>query len=83
MGGKQDAADQDLLAVVQKSFLPRSVFAYRGQSETGVHHSPALEPLFAGRDAADGEPTLYICKNFSCQAPTKGTDAIKAAIKNL
>jgi uncharacterized protein YyaL (SSP411 family) len=83
IGGKNESSNQELLAAIQKSFLSRSVFAYRGQSETGVHHSPALEPLFAGRDAADGGPTLYICKNFSCQAPTKGTDAIKAAIKNL
>ncbi|MDS0281418.1 thioredoxin domain-containing protein [Haloarcula onubensis] len=26
-------------------------------------------PIWAGRDAADGEPTVYACRNFACSPP--------------
>jgi hypothetical protein len=36
--------------------------------------------LFAGKESAHGEPTLYICANFACQAPAVGLPAIKTAL---
>ncbi|ELK54295.1 thioredoxin domain containing protein [Haloferax sp. BAB-2207] len=31
-------------------------------------------PIWAGREAADGEPTVYACENFTCSAPTHDLD---------
>jgi uncharacterized protein YyaL (SSP411 family) len=45
--------------------------------------SPVLEPLFAGRTAAGNQPTLYVCENFTCQAPASGAKNITAAIERL
>jgi uncharacterized protein len=51
----------------------------------GAHapRSPALAPLFEGRAAIDGQPTLYICENFACQQPVVGREAILQAIREL
>lgn len=83
VGGVDEAAIQEVLAAIQKSFLPRSVIAYRGQSESSMHHSTALEPLFARRAATDGQTTLYVCESFACQAPVKGAEQIKTSIAAL
>ncbi|MEM9657405.1 MAG: hypothetical protein AAF961_03505, partial [Planctomycetota bacterium] len=43
----------------------------------------ALADLFAGKSSADGEPRLYVCENFTCQAPAAGRPAIVAEIARL
>ena len=83
LGGSDEAANQEVLAAIQKSYLPRSVVAYRSQSEPAAQRARALEPLFAGRAATGGQPTLYICENFACQAPIKGAAEIKSAVAKL
>ncbi|GGC55851.1 thioredoxin domain-containing protein [Haloferax sulfurifontis] len=39
--------------------------------ELGLDEAP---PIWAGREAADGEPTVYACENFTCSAPTRDLD---------
>ncbi|MFK8213186.1 thioredoxin domain-containing protein [Haloferax volcanii] len=39
--------------------------------ELGLDEAP---PIWAGREAADGEPTVYACENFTCSAPTHELD---------
>ncbi|WP_367995957.1 thioredoxin domain-containing protein [Haloferax volcanii] len=39
--------------------------------ELGLDEAP---PIWAGREAADGEPTVYACENFTCSAPTHDLD---------
>ena len=47
------------------------------------YYSPSLEPAFAGKTAIDGQPTLYVCEDHTCQAPVVGGSAIAAAVKEL
>jgi len=84
IGGSDESANQRAIAALQQSYLPNCVTAYRGgpAERTKQPRSAALEPLFAGRDAKD-EPALYVCQNFACQAPVRGVEPIKAAIKAL
>jgi hypothetical protein len=42
--------------------------------------SPLLDELFAGRKSTDGKPVLYVCENFSCQAPAIGLAAIEKSL---
>ncbi|QIO22647.1 thioredoxin domain-containing protein [Haloarcula sp. JP-L23] len=58
-----------------ETYVPRRLLAWRpDDSETfdawldalGVDDAP---PIWAGRDAADGEPTVYACRNFACSPP--------------
>jgi len=83
IGGTDESANEDAIATLQKSFLPRSVIAYRGPAAARAGRSAALHSLFASREIADTQPNFFICENFTCQAPIKGLAQIKAAIAKL
>ena len=72
------------LAAIQRRYLPRSVLAAR-DSKPGndAVRSQHLDELFAGKTSRDGEPVLYICQNFACQAPAAGLDAIESQLNRL
>jgi hypothetical protein len=42
-----------------------------------------LEGIFAGKASRDGQPVLYICRNFACEAPAIGLEAIKSRLETL
>ncbi|WP_284008854.1 thioredoxin domain-containing protein [Haloarcula pelagica] len=57
------------------TYVPRRLVAWRPADE-GAFDAwlDALElaeapPIWAGRDRADGEPTVYACRNFACSPP--------------
>ncbi len=60
----------EIEAALGRLFLPRVALAWRtAESPT----STLLDSLFEGRSAGpQGELALYICENFSCQAPLVG-----------
>ena len=60
--------------------------ALRGGLPPAGPHAPSdatLNELFAGKTAAAGEPALYVCENFACQQPARGTAAILATCQRL
>lgn len=79
-GGLNQNENEAALLALRKNYLPRSVTAYRATKSAKKARSPALEPLFQGRTAVDGQPTLYICENFACQSPLVGTAAIQNGV---
>ena len=83
LGGADDELNREAQGVIQTAYLPNRVLAYRPESAGVESADSPLAPLFAGRTAVDGQPTLYICENFTCQAPVVGVDAIRAAITVL
>ncbi len=90
IGGESDKENGELLGAMRRQYAPNRVLAYRKEavaqgadvprSPTDTSRSPFLDALFGGRDAQGGQPTLYICQNFTCQAPLVGKDAILATI---
>jgi uncharacterized protein YyaL (SSP411 family) len=72
---------QAVTSALQRRYIPNKVVAVRSAGKS-TNRSPALEPLFAGKHAA-GEPTLYLCKDFACQAPVIGEAAALEAIAKL
>jgi uncharacterized protein YyaL (SSP411 family) len=76
---------RDAISAVQHCFLPRVVMAYRdsAESDASASRSSLLDGLFAGKHAADGQPVLYVCQNFACQAPVVGLAAIKSRLGEL
>jgi uncharacterized protein YyaL (SSP411 family) len=77
----QDDTEQ-AIAAIHRRYLPRSVLAARdtGAADTTGEQSRHLNEIFAGRESSDGQPVLYVCENFSCQAPAVGLAAIEAKI---
>ncbi len=37
-------------------------------------------PLLAGRPLVDGEPTAFVCRNFTCDAPTTDPERLRSAL---
>jgi len=77
IGGRDQEKNEELRGVLQTGYRPNAVIAYRPAASG---QSPHLESLFAGRTAVNGQPTLYICENFTCQAPIVGAEAIRKAL---
>jgi uncharacterized protein YyaL (SSP411 family) len=73
----------DAIGLIQQRYLPRSVLAIRSSKPDDVVRSKHLEALFAGKSSADGQPVLYVCQNFACQAPAVGLAAIKSQLERL
>jgi uncharacterized protein YyaL (SSP411 family) len=82
---------ENALSQIQRRYLPRSVFAFRladsknlrAKSIPAGPHSPHLDPLFSGKSSPDGEPVLYVCQNFTCQAPAVGWPEIDRQLAAL
>jgi uncharacterized protein len=39
-------------------------------------------PLLAGRPLVNGEPAAYVCRNFTCDAPTTDPEALRTRLNN-
>jgi hypothetical protein len=37
-------------------------------------------PLLADRPLTDGRPTAYVCRNFTCDAPTTDPERLRSAL---
>jgi hypothetical protein len=64
---------------IRRRYLPGCVVAARDVTSSD---GSLLDGAFAGKQAIDGEPTLFVCENFSCQAPVVGVDAIAERLEN-
>ncbi|MFU8868590.1 thioredoxin domain-containing protein, partial [Natronococcus sp.] len=61
-------------------YLPDRQFALRPPTAEGLEEwlaalgLEAAPPIWAGREARDGEPTLYVCRDRTCSPPTHDVD---------
>ncbi|MFI9615605.1 thioredoxin domain-containing protein [Streptomyces sp. NPDC052023] len=68
-----DEAAKSLHRTALLGTAPGAVVAY------GVPGSEEF-PLLADRPLAGGEPTAYVCRNFTCDAPTTDPERLSAAL---
>jgi uncharacterized protein YyaL (SSP411 family) len=66
------AAASEVLNLLRGGFRPRQVVAWTAERNAGV-------PLLAGKSAL-GDVTTYICRDFSCQAPVVGVEALRQVL---
>jgi uncharacterized protein YyaL (SSP411 family) len=77
--GDPDAADtRRVLRAIRGKFQPDRVVALKSATGGGNPEEGLIE-LLAGKTAAS-EVTTYICRNFACQAPLVGPEALEAAL---
>ena len=74
VGNPEDPATNALLAVARASYAPYRVVAL------GRPGSDPVVPLLAGRQARDGRPAVYVCRNFACQAPVSDPNDLLAVL---
>ena len=85
-----DPAAEDtrrVLRIIRGSFQPNRVVALKAptspQDQQGTDKSlEEMLPLLAGK-TAQGPVTMYLCQNFTCQAPLVGVQAIETALTSL
>lgn len=70
---------QRVVADLRRRFVPNKLVALRPTGKAAATQSPYLKDLFAGKQATGNEPTLFVCRDFTCEAPIVGVDAILAA----
>ena len=68
------------LQALRGRYLPNRVIACRATEDSG---SVTLSPLFQGKQSSSTGPTVYVCQDFTCQAPVTGADEIAAAWEQL
>lgn len=67
-GDSRDVNMQEMLNIVHKSFLPEAVIVF---NDVAVKEQVLLDlvPYIKGQGPIEGKATVYICENYSCQAP--------------
>lgn len=73
-GGPDDRAARELHRVALLGTAPGAVVAY------GVPDSGEF-PLLDGRPLLGGQAAAYVCRNFTCDAPTTDPDTLRAALE--
>lgn len=83
LGSEDQEANDEVLADWHRRFSPNTIAAFRVPNAPADARSPALAGIFAGKTPAPHGPTVFVCQNFSCQAPVAGKDAALATIADL
>jgi uncharacterized protein YyaL (SSP411 family) len=73
VGPADDPATKELHRAALLATAPGAVVA------AGAPGSDEL-PLLVDRPLVSGEPTAYVCRNFTCDAPTTDVDRLRAAL---
>jgi uncharacterized protein YyaL (SSP411 family) len=75
-GSRENHRTQTLLKEVRDRFLPRAVVLLLDGEESGKFFGRVNEAVRSMK-MVDGKPAVYVCRNFTCQAPV--TDASELA----
>jgi len=80
VGRGDDEAMKGLARVVAQTYLP---FAVIVPVEPGPQQErlARLVPFIGAMSERDGRPTAYVCRDFTCQAPTSDPDELAAQLK--
>ncbi|MFF1627155.1 thioredoxin domain-containing protein [Streptomyces sp. NPDC058272] len=76
VGPEGDPATKILLRTALLGTAPGAVVA------VGAPESDEL-PLLVGRPLVDGRPAAYVCRNFTCDAPTSDVQRLKDALGSV
>lgn len=79
-GKPNDAHTKEMIRVVQKAYLPNTVFAFdpRGEDPNTVKY---WIPRVDGINEETEKAKAYICENFACQAPISDLSELKQQLQ--
>jgi len=75
IGPREDSKTAALLQTVNGNFHPNKVLV--GAENEGEHGLPLLE----SRGMINGEPTAYVCENYTCQLPVTTPEELSVQLK--
>ena len=71
---------REMIAFVQRSFLPNKVLLFRAEGDAGRKLS-TLSPFVEGMWPLNRKPTVYLCEKYTCKAPITDFAGLRAALK--
>jgi uncharacterized protein YyaL (SSP411 family) len=69
-----------LIDAAWQTYVPNAVFARLIEDDASATSVGGKIPLLKGKKTLDGKPTVYVCKDYACQAPTT---AVKTLIEQI
>ncbi len=79
VGNRNDPSVGRFLRKVSSLYAPDAVTAYLDPSKDAAE-PVALLPLLEGKEDV-GEPSVFVCRNYVCDAPVHDDDALDAALE--
>jgi hypothetical protein len=81
VGARHDESMRKLSRVVAQRYLP---FAMIVPVEPGASQErlSRLVPFIGAMSLRDGKPTAYVCRDFTCQAPTTDPDELAVQFRH-
>ncbi|WP_298818464.1 thioredoxin domain-containing protein [Chloroflexus sp.] len=76
IGPPDHPATQALVMTARAAYRPRLVIARAAPGDPIT----SISPLFVGRTMIDGQPTAYLCEQFTCQLPVTTPAALQAQL---
>lgn len=73
---RSDSRAELLWRRIQQVYLPNRVLYWLDPTQAGEGF-PAGSPLLQGRSQIDGQPTVYVCENFTCAQPVTTWEALE------
>ena len=82
VGEAADEATRAMTHALNTRFMPNKVVILRppGDEETAI---TKLAPYTAAQTAIDGKPTVYVCREFACLAPTTELEEMLESLPSL
>ena len=78
VGMRDDSRTLDLIEGVHQLYLSNKTLQLAAPDQPLVN----LSPLLQGKTQVDGQPTAYVCQNFTCSAPVTSRLELKALLQS-
>ena len=78
VGKINDPRTKALLAEVHRIYLPNKVLQLVGAEQA----LEDISPLLRGKTQVNGQPTAYLCQNFTCSAPVTNPAELKSLLQS-
>lgn len=79
-GPRNDERTQALLREINRRFLPSSVLLFR-EAENPSEELLRIAPFLKHQEMADGLPTVFICRNHTCDRPVTAPKALASRLE--
>ncbi|MBF8304410.1 MAG: hypothetical protein HW399_785 [Dehalococcoidia bacterium] len=78
IGPRDDAGTQALVSVIYNKFIPNKIVVGRDPTREA---QAGVTPLLEQRDTVGGNPTAYVCEDYSCLPPATDTEELRRQLE--
>ena len=81
VGSAKDPDTREMMSVLQRQFSPYIVTLLK-DPDNDPGKIVTLAPFTADHNSIDGKATAYVCRNYSCDAPTTDAEKLASLLQN-